>query len=1275
MPTPIVVDPITAADGTLVTALVPTTGPQWQLHPTLGTGTPAVISNRLHANGNNSGYPYCPTAPSSADQYSEAVVRAITDEGNFSLLLRLSNSANTYYALDRTGGYWRIISVVNGVENWFGGITEAITVGQDYTARLEVEGTTLRFYLNGVLRDTRTNADIAAAGYLGLRLDDTNASTGWHIASVDAGILGSGGGGGSPPATPTGLTASDGTSSSQIDVLWNAASGATSYDLQVSTDGGSTWANLSTGQAGTTYSHTGLATGVTHHYRVRANNGAGSSAYSASEQGSTASSGGGITLGAFKYEAMERSIAFELPFTGTPSANKRCGVEISWNGGITWKPWFDAAYIAPPSYAPTAHRFRGMVFGLDPAIPHELRLTVSQTGAVTGTNPRTQAFTTLAEVEPWETAEASTTYTYYVNAETGNDANPGTLVSPKRTIYNLTGNIHLTPSLTHSYALNEHWLTTANRKIFGGSAPVSTAGTASTGARVIFEYGNGGANSNAVTVSGPAGASATYPQVTNAPWTADGTITDARGIVRTVYYWETNRNPVHLGYSTTRFGDLQAIATFSNQPKDPISDASLPALTVAEWRTYMANNTVHHSAWLYDTASGRVYVIMPDATLNPNTLYMVCGGGTGFDVYQPGCRLSGVVLRGFFYGVATRANADDFVLDRCDIQQSFSGVQVFGDTSPTPDDYARRMHVFSNRFYWGNLWSTAQALTNTREEKLITWGYIKGDPVVAGIRTTQGVKIGKPGQDCESQAMFFRGGANGVTFRSNLIDGPFNGLVGYPSGYDEYAQFGLEGFNNLVRHVADDAWEPEHQSGPWALWDNDHEYCAVGLSTGPASFGPFYLIRNRFWRFTAGGVGRTDAMYAEVASTIWKLGGGPDPTSRAYFLQNTFWTDLGADYSGYTTQSSGYDHNSGGSDEDLTAYNNLIRATRFAARIPNPATHVSDGNHYVTAQAPSVFTSNVQRGVAYQTSHTTNVAAFRTEYAAQTGLANPRDNTDGDFITKSVADNALTNPTAGLSGLTLSGSTFVDGGALIPIFPGSTTYWSEPYPGSGPVRLWHYTGTAPNKGYDQQVTGETPGSSVTVVPAARTAAASTGAPAVRQSSLAVVPAALAAGTTTTAPAVRAGDVTITSAARTAGVSTTAPTVRQGSLALVPSLVTATASRSGLAVQVTGANVTMAPAAAGAAAAAVDPAVLASTPPVSTAPIISNALVVKRPTSATVTWTTDVPATSEVEYGPTLLYGSVAPPEPDPALTTEHAVTVTGLAPDTPYFVRVRSEVP
>ena len=76
---------------------------------------------------------------------------------------------------------------------------------------------------------------------------------------------------------PGGLRA-ESTQPTAIELRWTAATGATGYQIQVSPDAGATWADSATldDGAATTYTHRGLTTGVTRHYRVRAT-GAGNS--------------------------------------------------------------------------------------------------------------------------------------------------------------------------------------------------------------------------------------------------------------------------------------------------------------------------------------------------------------------------------------------------------------------------------------------------------------------------------------------------------------------------------------------------------------------------------------------------------------------------------------------------------------------------------------------------------------------------------------------------------------------------------------------------------------------------------------------------------------------------------------------------------------------------------------------------------------------------------------------------------------------------------------
>jgi glucose/arabinose dehydrogenase/PKD repeat protein len=70
------------------------------------------------------------------------------------------------------------------------------------------------------------------------------------------------------------------------------------------------------------------------------------------------------------------------------------------------------------------------------------------------------------------------------------------------------------------------------------------------------------------------------------------------------------------------------------------------------------------------------------------------------------------------------------------------------------------------------------------------------------------------------------------------------------------------------------------------------------------------------------------------------------------------------------------------------------------------------------------------------------------------------------------------------------------------------------------------------------------------------------------------------------------------------------------------------------------------------------------------PVISQLTARPGPGRVTITWTTDVPADSQVQYGPTATYGSTTPL--DRTLVTGHSVTITGLARRTLYAFQVLS---
>ena len=98
------------------------------------------------------------------------------------------------------------------------------------------------------------------------------------------------------PSAPAGLSA-NAVSSSQINLSWSAASGATSYNLKRSTTSGGPYTTLQTGLTGTSFNNTGLNASTTYHYVVSAVNAGGESANSAQASATTQANLGPLPSG------------------------------------------------------------------------------------------------------------------------------------------------------------------------------------------------------------------------------------------------------------------------------------------------------------------------------------------------------------------------------------------------------------------------------------------------------------------------------------------------------------------------------------------------------------------------------------------------------------------------------------------------------------------------------------------------------------------------------------------------------------------------------------------------------------------------------------------------------------------------------------------------------------------------------------------------------------------------------------------------------------------
>jgi hypothetical protein len=181
-------DALTEGSTINLTAHTPGTGGAWSKHPSFsadleviggaGYARGATASSALYLNA---------ATPPTADYYVEAPIdREASNDVFAGVLGRMDTSANTLYQLyyQNTVGQWELGQNVAGVATTLGTYTATLTSGTPVTARLEMIGTTIKAYLDGVERISGTGS-ITAAGKAGLR-----ARNGGRVLSVTAEEIG-----------------------------------------------------------------------------------------------------------------------------------------------------------------------------------------------------------------------------------------------------------------------------------------------------------------------------------------------------------------------------------------------------------------------------------------------------------------------------------------------------------------------------------------------------------------------------------------------------------------------------------------------------------------------------------------------------------------------------------------------------------------------------------------------------------------------------------------------------------------------------------------------------------------------------------------------------------------------------------------------------------------------------------------------------------------------------------------------------------------------------
>ena len=156
--------------------------------------------------------------------------------------------------------------------------------------------------------------------------------------------------------------------------------------------------------------------------------------------------------------------------------------------------------------------------------------------------------------------------------------------------------------------------------------------------------------------------------------------------------------------------------------------------------------------------------------------------------------ISGLEIRTVPVVIATGAAKNGVIDHNLIVNANVSYRATQGPPAVYPSD-----HVLErNRMLNTGTWNVDPAYPT------IPWTFIKLTLTING----QATGWGRVGATAEITAVHGRGGAHRLVIRNNTIDGFFNGVGGYNVSFDRYSQLDTDVHDNLIMHIADDAFEP-----------------------------------------------------------------------------------------------------------------------------------------------------------------------------------------------------------------------------------------------------------------------------------------------------------------------------------------------------------------------------------------------------------------------------------------------------------------------------------
>lgn len=312
------------------TGLTPNTTYHYRVRAT-NSGGNSGYSNI--ANATTQGVPIAPTYQAENAEISQGVVESNHVGFNGTGFVNFDNVVGSYVE-------WDINVASSGTYNL--AIRYANASGADRPMSITVNGTvvlaSLSFPPTALWTDYVTVAFSASlnAGVNTVRATATTAVGGPNADELQVNGLQV-----SPPAAPSGLTATT-VSSSQINLSWtDNSNNEANFRIERSTDAGATWSFLVNPAANaTTFSNTGLTASTTYHYRVRAENTGGNSSFSNTANATTLPTApaapSGLTATAIS------SSQINLTWTDNSNNEANFRIERSTDAGSTWAFLVDA---------------------------------------------------------------------------------------------------------------------------------------------------------------------------------------------------------------------------------------------------------------------------------------------------------------------------------------------------------------------------------------------------------------------------------------------------------------------------------------------------------------------------------------------------------------------------------------------------------------------------------------------------------------------------------------------------------------------------------------------------------------------------------------------------------------------------------------------------------------------------------------------------------------------------------------------------------------------